>query len=327
MSAPSLTDRRRVGRTDLTIGPLGFGGTRIGNLFAGVSDVRADGAVEAAWAAGVRYFDTAPLYGLGLSEERLGRALGRHPRDEYVLSTKVGRAVAPNPSARGGRAEGLFDVPDDRIGVRDYSADGVRRSLEASLERLGTDRIDIVLVHDPDDHLDQAITEAIPALVRLRDEGVVRAIGAGMNQWQALQLLVRRCDLDVVMVAGRWTLLDRTAAPLLDECLERGVSVLAAAPYNSGLLARSEPPDDATFDYTQASPHLLARTRELALRARRHGATLPEAALQFPLLHPAVVAVVTGMATAEEARTAAARLSTPVSTAFWAALAEGDSQG
>jgi D-threo-aldose 1-dehydrogenase len=321
MTMPELDTRRRVGRTDLRIGPIGFGGTGIGNLFSAVSDEVADAAIEAAWGCGVRYFDTAPLYGLGLSEVRLGRALGRHPRGEYVLSTKVGRAVALNPSAQGGRAEGLFDVPDDRVAVRDYSADGVRRSLEASLDRLGTDRVDIVLVHDPDDHLEQTVTEAIPALVRLREEGVVRAIGAGMNQWQALRLLVERCDLDVVMVAGRWTLLDRSAAPLLDECVGRGVSVLAAAPYNSGLLARDEPPADATFDYAQASPHVLARTRQLADTSREHGLTLPTVALQFPLLHPAVVSVVTGVATAEEARAGARRMSTPVPAAFWSALA------
>lgn len=307
-----------MGRTDLTIGPLGFGGTAIGNLFARVPDDVADAAVEAAWSAGVRYFDTAPLYGLGLSEERLGRALSRHPREELVLSTKVGRAVARNPASRGGRAAGLFDVPDDRIAIRDYTADGVRRSLEASLDRLGTDRIDIALVHDPDDHLDQALAEAVPALVRLRDEGVVRAIGAGMNQWQALQLLVERCDLDVVMVAGRLTLLDRTAAPLLDDCATRGVSVLAAAPYNSGLLALPDPQHDATFDYARVPRELLVRARELAVRAREHGVTLPEVALQFPLRHPSVVAVVTGIATAAEARAAAARLSTQVPATFWA---------
>lgn len=196
----------------------------------------------------------------------------------------------------------------------------MRRSVESSLGLLGVDRLDIVLVHDPDDHMDAALTQALPALVDLRDQGVIGAVGVGMNQWQALQLFVERADVDVVMVAGRWTLVDRSAAPLLDTCLERDVSVLSAAPYNSGLLATPEPSDEATFDYARADPELLASARLLARRAREFGTTLSAAALQAPLRHPAVVAVVTGMASAAEARAAVERMADPVPERFWTGI-------
>lgn len=241
-----------------------------------------------------------------------------------MLSTKVGRLVAPNPRPTGvNRGTGLFDVPDDLEARYDYSTDGVLRSIEDSLRRLQVDRLDIVLVHDPDNDLRQALTESLPTLVRLRDEGVVGAIGAGMNQWQALELIVERADVDVVMVAGRWTLIDRSAAPLLNTCLKRGVSVLAAAPYNSGLLATAAPPANATFDYSQAPPDLLAVARRLAERAQEHGTTLPAAALQSPLRHPAVAAVVTGMASPAEARDAVERLTDPIPEAYWSAIGDG----
>ncbi|MGH3716170.1 MAG: aldo/keto reductase, partial [Micromonosporaceae bacterium] len=249
--------RRPVGRTGLSVSTLGFGGASIGNLYRAVDDQTAAATVAAAWDAGIRYFDTAPHYGLGLSERRLGAALAAYPRSSYVVSTKVGRLLVPNPAPTGDDMANLFAVPDELTRVRDYSADGVRRSLEASLARLGLDRIDIVLVHDPDDHVDQTVAEAIPALVRLREEGVVGAVGVGMNQWQAPCRIVEKCDVDAVMVAGRWTLLDRTAQPLLDLCAVRGVSVLAAAPFNSGLLARPEPSGAGHFDYAAPAPELV----------------------------------------------------------------------
>jgi hypothetical protein len=214
---------RRVGRADIRVTELGFGGASIGNLYRATSDEVAREAVDAAWAAGIRYFDTAPHYGLGLSERRLGEALRRYPRDEYVLSTKVGRLIVPNLTPTGSDLPyGLFDVPDDLTRRLDYSADGVRRSLEASLARLGLDRVDVVLMHDPDDFLDETIAEALPALAELREQGVIGAIGVGMNQWEAPLRVVREADIDVVMLAGRWTLLDRTGEALLDACLERG---------------------------------------------------------------------------------------------------------
>ena len=313
-------NRRRLGRTAVEVTELGLGTAPLGNLYAAVADDVAAATVDAAWDAGVRYFDTAPHYGLGLAETRLGAALAGRPRAEFTVSTKVGRLLEPNPAPTGSDLErNLFAVPDDLVRRRDYSGDGVRRSLESSLLRLGLDRVDVALVHDPDDDLEQAITEAIPALVALRDEGVVGAVGVGMNQWAAELEVVRRCDVDAVMLAGRWTLLDRTGAPLLAECVERGVSVVAAGPFNSGLLARPEPPDDATFDYRPAPDSAVARARELAAELRAFGVELPQAALHFPLRHPAVACVVTGLRTPAEVDEAAARLATPIPDAAWAA--------
>lgn len=182
---------------------LGFGAAPIAGLYKPVDEADAAATIVAAWDSGVRYYDTAPHYGLGLSEVRLGRALSDRPRDELVVSTKVGRLLVPNPAPTGSDLASGFAVPDGLTRELDFTADGVRRSLEGSLLRLGMDRVDIVLVHDPDDHVDQALTEALPALVALRDEGVVGAVGVGMNQWQAPLRFVREADVDVVMVAGR----------------------------------------------------------------------------------------------------------------------------
>jgi D-threo-aldose 1-dehydrogenase len=292
----SSLDRRAIAGTGVRVTELGFGGASLGNLYHATTDEDARAAVDAAYDAGIRYFDTAPHYGLGLSESRLGRALAERPRDEFVLSTKVGRLLVPNREPSGSdMAAGGFEVRDDLVRRWDFSADGVRRSLDASRERLGLDRIDVVYVHDPDDHVDQAIAEAIPALIALRDAGEIGAVGVGMNQWQAPLRMVRETDLDIVMLAGRWTLLDRSGAELLDACAERGVSVVAAAPYNSGLLANPRPPAEIHFDYQQASAELLARAESLADACERWHVTLPDAAVQFPLRHPAVASVVAGL--------------------------------
>jgi len=282
-------------RTGLDVTEIGFGGSVLGNLNRAMTDEQAHATVERAWLGGVRYFDTAPHYGLGLSERRLGAALAHHRREEYVLSTKVGRLLVRNDAPTGSDlSAGGFDVPDDLCRRFDFSRDGVLRSLESSLERLGLDHLDIVYVHDPDDHVASAIAEALPALIELRDEGVVGAVGVGMNQWQAPLRMVRETDLDVVMLAGRWTLLDRSGQQLVAECAERGVAVVAAAPFNSGLLALDRPADGAHFDYGPASDELLGRARELADTCERHGTHLPAAALQFALRSPAVVSVVVG---------------------------------
>ena len=232
----------------MTVTELGFGGASLGNLYRETPDAEARLAVEAAWDGGVRYYDTAPHYGLGLSERRLGGALSGQPRDAYILSTKVGRLLEPNAAPAGSDlASGGFAVPDDLVRRFDFSRDGVLRSLESSLHRLGVSRVDIVYVHDPDEYVHQAITEAVPALAELRDQGVIGAVGAGMNQRQALLRMIRETDLDVVMLACRWTLLHLSGAPLLAECAERGVAVIAAAPYNSGLLARDWPGNRYAF--------------------------------------------------------------------------------
>jgi D-threo-aldose 1-dehydrogenase len=302
----------------IAVTELGFGGASPGNLYRAVPDEVAAAAIDAAWAGGIRYFDTAPHYGLGLSERRLGAALASRPRDEFVLSTKVGRLLEPNPAPTGSDlAAGGFDVPDDLVRRFDFSRDAVLRSLEESLRRLATDRIDIVYVHDPDDHVDAAISEAVPALVELREQGVIGAVGVGMNQWQAPLRMVRETDLDVVMLAGRWTLLDRGGAPLL---AEHGVTVVAAAPFNSGLLARDRPAPGARFDYGPAPAGIRARAEELAGICAQHGVRLPAAALQFPLRSPQVSAVVCGMRDADEVGATIARLGASIAEETWEAL-------
>jgi D-threo-aldose 1-dehydrogenase len=314
----NVLETRRVGATKARVTILGFGAANLGNLYRAMDDEQAHAVVNAAWEAGIRYFDTAPHYGLGLSERRLGAALAGRPRDEYVLSTKVGRLLVPNESPAGSDMAHLFDTPDVLRREKDYSASGVRRSIEDSLGRMGVDRFDLVLVHDPDDHVREAMDGALPELARMRDEGLIGAFGVGMNQWQAPLQIVRDTDLDVVMLAGRWTLLDRSGAPLLEACTERGVSVLAAAPFNSGLLARTRPSDEAHFNYAAPDARVLGVACQLADLAIAHGVTLPQAALQFPLRHPAVAAVVTGLATPDHVHSNASWLAQPVPDAFWA---------
>lgn len=317
--------RNKLGRTGVEVTELGFGGAPIGNLYTAIDDETAYAAVRAAWEGGVRYFDTAPHYGLGLCERRLGVVLRERPRDEYTISTKVGRLLVENPDPTGTDLEsGGFAVPDDLTRHYDYSRNGVRRSLDASLERLGVDRVDIVYLHDPDDHMDQAVREGVPALAELRDEGVIDAIGAGMNFVAPLLRFVTQSDVDAVMLAGRWTLADRTGAALLDACEERGVAVVAAAPYNSGLLSRRYPPDDSYFNYDRAPADVVTFARALAERCEAAGTTLPQAALQFPLQHPAVPTVVVGMRTETQARGNLGWVAEPLPVSTWEALAALD---
>ncbi|PRY36766.1 aldo/keto reductase [Umezawaea tangerina] len=304
---------------------LGLGTSPLGNLYTAVTDDQARAVVDAAWDEGVRTFDTAPHYGLGLAEQRLGAALADRPRSEYVLSTKVGRLLVPDPSGAGRLDDDGFVVPATLRRVWDFSADGVRRSLESSLSRLGLDRVDVVYVHDPDGHADQAVAEAVPALVELREQGVLGAVGVGMNQWQLPARFVRESDVDVVMLAGRYTLLEQPAlAEFLPLCAERGVDVVIAGLFNSGLLARHDVPDDATHDYRAAPAGLVDRARRIAAVCARHGTTLPAAALWFPFGHPAVTGAVVGARTAQEIRANVAALTTPPPAGLWADLrAEG----
>ncbi|MGW4402780.1 aldo/keto reductase [Nonomuraea sp. NPDC004702] len=293
---------------------VGLGGAPLGNLYQAVSGEQARATVDAAWDSGVRLFDTAPHYGLGLSERRLGAALAE--RSGYVLSTKVGRLVVPS---RVRDDDEMFDVPVGLGRAWDFSADGVRDSLEDSLARLGLPEIDIALIHDPDDHLEQALAEAYPALAELREQGVVKAIGVGMNQWQAPLRFVRETGVDVVMLAGRYTLLDQSGLPLLDECAERGVRVLAAGVFNSGLLATPAP--SGTFDYAPAPAPLLDRATRIAAVCERHGVSLPQAAMAFPLRHPAVASIVLGARAPEEVLANAALWARPVPEELWLELA------
>jgi len=295
---------------------LSFGGAQIGNLYRETSDEEASAAVSAAWQAGIRYFDTAPHYGLGLSERRLGAALRAHPREEYVVSTKVGRVLDPS----------LEDAPDSEgFAVRtrlrrrwDFSRDGVLRSLEDSLERLGLDRVEILFMHDPDEHWREAVEQACPALEELRGQGMVRAIGAGMNQAEMLAEFVRRTDIDVVMLAGRYTLLEQGALDeLLPLCEERSVGVVAVGVFNSGLLSRAQPQAGARYNYDEAPPELIGRARRIADVCSRHGVSLPAAALRFPLGHPAVVSVAVGMRDGAQARRNAELFEQAVPSDLW----------
>ena len=320
---------RQLGRSGVEVTEISFGGAAIGNLFTAVTDGDARAAIDAAWDGGIRFFDTAPHYGLGLSERRLGAALRDRPRGEYALSTKVGRlleASSTGPAAGGGRDAEGFDVSSGLVRRFDYSADGVRRSLAESLGRLGLDRVDIALIHDPDAHGEQALREAYPALARLRAEGVVRAIGVGMNQTEMLTRFVRETDIDVVLVAGRYTLLDRTAADtLLPAALERGVAVIAAGVFNSGVLAAPTP--DATYDYAAAPGSLISRALRLQEICAESGVPLRAAAARFPLAHPAVASVLIGARSAAEVTDAITLRGLDIPPELWESLATAQEDG
>jgi D-threo-aldose 1-dehydrogenase len=301
-------------------GSLVFGGAPIGGLYAPVSDDVAAGTLQAAWDAGIRAFDTAPHYGVGLSERRIGDFLAARRRAEFVVSTKVGRRLVP--AADPGSADGVDEFYDTPAlsRVRDYSADGVLRSLEDSLRRLRLDRVDIALIHDPDDHLAEALDGAYPALDRLRADGTVGAIGVGVNSAALAEWFVSRCNLDCVLVAGRYTLLDDSASrSLFPLCLARGVAVLAGGVFNSGILAN--PADGARYDYAPAAPGVLARARRIAEVCARYDIPVAAAALRYVLRHPAVTAAVVGARTPAEIRADAGYLELPIPGALWAELA------
>ena len=315
--------RRRVTRNGIDLTEVGLGAAQLGNLYREIDDDEAVGVVEAAWDAGVRYFDTAPHYGLGLSESRLGSALRAHPREEYVLSSKAGRLLEPNGDPHPGMDDEGFAVPARYRRVFDFSRDGILRSVEASLARTGLDRLDIVYLHDPDDHWGAASTTGIGALIELREQGVIRAVGAGMNQAAMPAALIREADVDLIMLAGRYTLLDQSGLDdLLPLALERGVGILAAGVYNSGLLGRDRPPTDAHYDYAAAPAELVSRARAIADVCETFGVTLPEAAVGFALQHPAVVTAVLGARSPAQVRENVRRASVRIPVELWGTLAD-----
>ncbi|MCU1509418.1 MAG: putative oxidoreductase [Glaciihabitans sp.] len=313
--------RFRATRRGLRLTELGLGAAQFGNLYRETTDAEAAEAVTAAWDAGIRYFDTAPHYGLGLSERRIGRSLQERPRDEFVLSSKVGKLLVPSPETAHQLDDEGFAVPASTRRRWDFSRDGILRSVESTLERTGLDRIDIFYLHDPDDFQQQAFTEGISALIELREQGVVSAVGAGMNQSHALAELVRTADVDLVMCAGRYTLLEQGALDdLLPIASERGVGVVIAGVYNSGLLSAPRPPADANYNYEQAPAELVARAHAIADVCESHGVSLPEAALAFPLRHPAVVSVVIGARNAAQVSGNVDRFSTDIPEELWGDL-------
>jgi D-threo-aldose 1-dehydrogenase len=300
---------------------LGFGGAAIGNLYTAVDDATARAAVDAAWDCGVRYFDTAPHYGLGLSERRIGEALRERPRAEFVLSTKVGRILEPVSGDPGAKDDQGFDVPAAHVRRWDFSGEGVRRSIEESLGRLGLDHIDIAYLHDPDDHVEQALDEAYPALEKLRQEGVLGAIGVGMNQSAVPTRFVTETDIDVVLLAGRYTLLDQSGGEdLLPAARERGVAVILGGVFNSGLLA--DPRAAATYNYRPASDEILRRALEIEAVCAGRGVPLRAAALQFGFTRSVVAGVLVGARDAEQARDCAAMAGVPIPETLWRELRE-----
>jgi D-threo-aldose 1-dehydrogenase len=298
------------------VGELGHGAANVGNLYRPMSDEQAWAVLDAAWECGIHYFDTAPHYGLGLSERRLGAFLAGKPRGEYTVSTKVGRLLRPSPeTADRLDDENQFAVPASLRRVWDFSADGIRASLEESLVRLGLDEVDILYLHDPDEHdLAADLDSGVPALAALREDGLVGQVGIGSKSTEALLAAVRTGALDLAMVAGRHTLLEQSEE-LVAACRDNGVGIVAAAVYNSGLL--SSPRPGGRYEYGDVPADVLARAERLAEVCERHGVTLPEAALQYPLREPAVRSVVVGAATPEQVRENARRFAVEIPEALW----------
>jgi D-threo-aldose 1-dehydrogenase len=318
-----------IGRTPVTVTPLGLGGTALGNLYAAVPEDTARDTVASAHDLGVRFFDTAPVYGNGLSEERLGAALALYPRDEITLSTKVGYTLAP--LREGETSWELWDGAPQMRSYVDFSAGAIEEGFAASLERLGVDHVDIVWFHDPDEvagmydgdytgrtnHFDTVMAEAYPLMDRLRSEGVVRALGVGITQWQMLEDFARAGEFDCFLLAGRYTLLEQGAlASLLPLCAQKEISVVIGGPYSSGILATGAV-EGAFHNYAPATDDVLARVGAIEAVCARHDVPLPAAALQFPLGHPAVVSVIPGARSPEEVRANAAYLAAPIPDAFW----------
>lgn len=317
---------------------LGLGGAPLGNLFSPVPDRSARALVDAAWRTGCRSFDTAPHYGHGLSERRLGEALRGQPRDSFTLSSKVGRLLLPNASAAR-EQHGYVELPPFNQ-AWNYSTSGTWRSVEDSLQRLGFSHLDAAYVHDPDEvtHgarapavLRQVIDETLPALASLKREGLIRQIGLGTNDVNVVLQVMQECDIDVLMLAGRYSLLDQTAlAKLLPLCEARGVRIALGGVFNSGILATGvggaarggagkvkAPP---TFNYAPAAAEWVDRTARIEAICATHGVPLRAAALQFPLAHPAVEIVMLGARRPSEWADAQAMMSHPIPAAFWTAL-------
>ena len=304
-------ERVRIGHTGVHVTRLGLGLAPLGGLYTAVGDGQARATVERGWERGVRFFDTAPLYGNGLSETRTGSVLSGKPAGEFTLSTKVGRLLRPGD----GDDQEFWAEPTGVSPVWDFSAAGVRASYQESLDRIEV-RPAILHLHDPDDHFEQAAAEALPELAKMKAEGRISAVSAGMNQAPMLADFVRTGLLDSVLLAGRWTLLDRSGGDeLLPLCAERGVSVIAAGVFNSGLLA--DPRPGATYNYVPADRGLLDRALAIREVCEHHGVPLRAAALQFPLTHPAVTAVLVGVRSPEEVDDALAMASVPIPAALW----------
>lgn len=327
MDPTNTADTRPVpGRVEKPAGltKLGFGAAPVGNLYTEVDDDDALSAIQSAIESGIRYFDTAPYYGYGLSEERLGKALSGMARSTYVLSTKVGRCVYPSEDGKLVGDDGF--VVSGRRAVFDYSRDGIMRSIEASLKRLDTSYIDILLLHDVgalthgDRHpqiMYQVLKDALPAMADLKSSGICGAIGIGVNEEDVCLELMPQFPLDYIMLAGRYTLLEQAhSRRVLTEAQRRGVAILSAGPYNSGLLSKSSEPGK-TYNYAPVDPEVLARAQKIYDLCEAEGVDVGAAALQFPLAHPAVATVVAGMRNVSQVESSVRRLTAPVPQGLW----------
>lgn len=300
----------------LDVTSIGLGSAPLGGLFSAVSDADAEATLAAGWSAGIRFYDTAPLYGFGLAERRVGGFLRQQKRDSFAISTKVGRLL--RPEANSAEDDHYKGVPALRPQF-DFSYDGVMRSVEESLVRLGLDRVDVLLVHDPDDHYDAAVNGAFRALMRLRDDGTVKAIGSGMNQSEMLTRFAEAVPVDCFLLAGRYTLLDQGALDaLFPVCAAKNIGILLGGIYNSGILAN--PHTGAKFNYQDADTALVARALALDALCRKHGTELKAAALQFCMAHPAVTVAVMGARNAAEVADNIAMSERTVPPAFWQEL-------
>lgn len=334
---PSVSERVGLGNTGVSFTRMGLGTAPLGGLFTPVTTEDALQTISTAWSLGLRYFDTAPLYGYGLAETRLGQALTRHARSEFTLSTKVGRLIRSgiprHPLELDPNGELFYKgAPEDLRLLHDFSYDGVLRSMEESLQRLGLDRVDLAFIHDPDaveldptedGHVRKIMEGAYRALARLREQGVIKAIGVGMNQVEMLVRFARAGDFDAFLVAGRYTLLDQAALrELFPLCLEKGIRIIIGGVYNSGILANPQP--GATFDYLAAPAELVEKARRMHEVCQRHGVPLKAAAIQFPLGHPAVLSVLSGARRPEEIQENVRMFETPIPHQLWEELlAEG----
>ena len=314
-------DKAEIRNTGVQVTRVGMGGAPIGGLYTAVETATAVDTIRRAHELGIGYYDTAPLYGSGRSEMLFGEALETIPRGDYVLSTKVGRLL--EPVAAQPESDQFVDLPSFEP-TYDYSRDGVLRSIDESLARLRLDRVDIVMIHDPDDHFEQALDEAFPALYELRSQGVVGAVGAGMNQWEMLARFAREGDPDCFLLAGRYTLLDQSGlTELLPLCEEKDIGIVLGGPYNSGILA-SDLSDDTTFNYLPAPREVLEKARRINDVCDRHGVPLKAAALQFGLAHPAVAATIPGARSIEEIEENLRMAAHPIPGDLWDELrAEG----
>ena len=327
--AKTLRKRKFTSRSgaELSFTELGFGAAPLGNLYRPMTEKEARATLDAAWTVGSRYYDTAPLYGLGLSETRLNGFLRAKPRGSYLISTKIGRLLQLCRPEERTRPEAFFETPSRRE-VFDYSYDGVMRSLEFSLERLGLDSIDVVYAHDVDvfTHGTKAAADArirefmeggYKALIKLRESGAIKAIGAGINEWEIAERLARSGDFDMFLLAGRYTLLEQEAlTSFLPLCIEKKIGIVIGGPYNSGILATGRKPG-AKYNYAPASPEILERVRRIEAVCKAHGVKLAEAAIRFPLSHPAIVSVIPGGQKPSEVRRNAEMLEVKIPAALW----------